>query len=115
MRRNTAGLAAWLVQRLGALYMLVFFVSFFVYFLLRPIHSYPQWRAWAAQPAVGVALFIFFIALLLHMWVGLRDVLFDYVQPARLRPLLAAVLGVCLAALGVWLVWILIRAQYPVA
>ena len=53
----------------------------------------------------------FFVALLSHMWVGLRDVVFDYVQPASLRPLLAGVLGSALAGVGVWLVWILFRAQ----
>lgn len=62
---------------------------FLVYFLFYTIHSYSQWRA----------------------WVGLRDVVFDYVQPARLRPQLAGVLAFGLAALGVWLVWILLQAQ----
>lgn len=111
MNRKSAGLAAWLVQRAGAVYMLLFVLFFLVYFLLDPIHSYPEWRAWVAQPAMSVALFAFFVALLSHMWVGLRDVVFDYVQPARLRPLLVGVLGLGLAGLGVWLVWILFRAQ----
>ena len=111
MNRKLAGLPAWLVQRVGAVYMLLFVLFFLVYFLLYPIHSYPEWRAWVAKPAMSVALFVFFVALLSHMWVGLRDVVFDYVQPARLRPLLAGVLGMGLAGLGVWLVWILFRAQ----
>lgn len=111
MNRKLGGLPAWLLQRAGALYMLLFVLFFLACFLLEPIDSYAQWRAWVAKPATSVALLVFFAALLSHMWVGLRDVVFDYVQPARLRPLLAGVLGVGLAGLGVWLVWILFRAQ----
>lgn len=111
MSRKISGLPVWLVQRAGAVYMLLFVLFFLVYFLLYPIHSYQEWRAWVAQPVMSVALFTFFVALLVHMWVGLRDVVFDYVQPARLRPPLAVVLIIGLAGLGVWLVWILFRAQ----
>lgn len=111
MNARHAGLSAWLVQRVGAVYMLLFISFFLVYFLFYPIDSYLQWRAWVAKPAMSVALFAFFAALLSHMWVGLRDVVFDYVQPARLRPVLAGVLGVGLAGIGIWLVWILFRAQ----
>ena len=90
--------------------MLLFVLFFLVYFMVHPIHSFLEWREWVAQPPISVALFVFFVALLSHMWVGLRDVVFDYVQPS-LRPLLAGVLGIALAGVGVWLVWILFRAQ----
>ena len=111
MNRKLTGLGTWLAQRVGAVYMLSFVLVFLFYFLIYPIHSYPEWREWVARPAMSVALFVFFVALLSHMWVGLRDVVFDYVQPAGLRPLLAGVLGIALAGVGAWLVWILFRAQ----
>ena len=111
MNRKLTGLGTWLAQRVGAAYMLLFVLVFLFYLLIYPIHSYPEWREWVARPAMSVALFVFFVALLSHMWVGLRDVVFDYVQPAGLRPLLAGVLGIALAGVGAWLVWILFRAQ----
>lgn len=111
MNRKLAGLPSWFLQRVGAVFMLLFVLFFLVYFLLYPLHSYVEWRAWVARPAMSIALFAFFAALLSHMWVGLRDVLFDYVRPASLRPMLSGLLSIGMAGIGAWLAWILLRAQ----
>lgn len=111
MKSTPSGLTAWLVQRVTALYML-FFVLFVPGFLsFHPKHSYAQWSAWVGQPAIGIAVFVFFIALLSHMWVGLRDVLFDYARPAGLRRFLLGALIMVLVGIAAWAFWILFRTQ----
>jgi succinate dehydrogenase / fumarate reductase membrane anchor subunit len=45
---------------------------------------------------------IFFAALLLHAWVGLRDVVLDYVRPAAARVAVFALLSLVLTAQGLW-------------
>ena len=84
--RPLSGLTARLVQRVTALYMPLFvlFVPGFLPF--HPKHSYAQRVAWIGQPAISIAVFVFFTALLSHMWAGLRDVLFDYARPCWLTP-----------------------------
>ena len=108
MMRNPTGLPAWAVQRASALYMLLFLVGLLVFFGLYPLHSYEDWKSWVARPAVTLALGLFFVALLGHMWVGLRDVLLDYARPAGLRQaalwLVAA--GLCCAAAS--MAWLLV-------
>ena len=52
---------------------------------------------------------VFGAALLAHAWVGLRDVILDYVRPAALRLSLLGLLALALATLGVWfirIVWL---------
>ena len=60
---------------------------------------------------MALALLAFFAALLLHMWVGLRDVLLDYAKPAGLRHLLLGGVAGSLFGNAVWVVLILARLQ----
>ena len=111
MKYQATGLAAWSVQRAGAVYMLFFVLFVLLALSLRPLHSYAEWRAWVAHPGVTLGLLGFFTALLSHMWVGLRDVLLDYVRAAGLRRLLLGVLGFFLLGIAAWVLWILVRIQ----
>lgn len=74
-----------------------------LFLLLQPPESYAQWRAWLSQPLVGLATVLFSWALLIHAWVGMRDVLMDYVRPTALRLALMSVVVVLLAGSGLWL------------
>ena len=111
MRLRFTGLAAWWVQRASAVCMLLFIVFALAAFSLYPRHSYLEWRSWAGSPGVALATLAFFAALLLHMWVGLRDVLLDYAKPAGLRRLLLGGVAVGLFGIAVWVVLILARLQ----
>ena len=109
MRTPGTGLHAWLVQRAAAVYMLLFIVYALAHFVADPPHSHAAWRAWITAPGVRVATALFFAALLVHAWIGLRDVLMDYVQPIAVRVALLALTGFGLTAIGVWVVRILWR------
>lgn len=107
MRKTFTGLRAWLVQRITAVYMLLFIVFFLAHFVVDPPHSYPAWHGWMTGPSVGIATAVFFAALLAHAWVGLRDVILDYIHAMVFRVGLLVLLGFGLTALGVWVVRIL--------
>jgi succinate dehydrogenase / fumarate reductase membrane anchor subunit len=102
-----SGLRAWLVQRASAVYMLLFIVYLLGHFVLDRPDSYTIWRDWMLSPGVSISATIFFAALLLHAWVGLRDVALDYVQPVALRIGFLTLLVFALAAAGLWVVRIL--------
>jgi succinate dehydrogenase / fumarate reductase, membrane anchor subunit len=102
-----AGLRAWLVQRMSAVYMLFFIAFFLVHFAVDPPHSYPIWRTWMTSFSVSIATAVFFAALLAHAWVGLRDVILDYIHPMVFRVCLLVLLGFLLTAVGAWIVRIL--------
>lgn len=111
MRRAVSGLRAWLFQRLSAVYMLVFIPSVLLHFLFDPPHSYEVWRGWVSSPAITVTIALFFVALLAHAWVGIRDVLMDYVPATVLRVGSLALLTAALLATAAWVVTILVRAS----
>ena len=108
MRRVvTTGLRAWLLQRLSAVAMLLFLVYVLLHFLVAAPHSYLQWNAWVRTPAVAIAASVFFGALLLHAWVGLRDVVMDYVKPLAGRIAVLAAIALVLLAFALWVLRIL--------
>lgn len=102
MRKSVTGLRAWLLQRATAVYMLAFIVFFLAHFLRDRPRSYGAWHGWMTAPGVSIAACVFFAALLLHAWVGLRDVVLDYVRPLALRLCALALLGGGLAAAAIW-------------
>lgn len=107
MKRAVTGLRAWLVQRVSAVYMLLFIVFVLIHFLVDAPHSYWAWRDWMTSSGVSIATTVFFAALLAHAWVGLRDVIMDYVHPIAIRVCLLVLLGFGLTAMGVWVMRIL--------
>jgi len=97
-----SGLRAWLLQRFSAIYLLFFFLSALIYFVFFPPHSYQAWHDWITAPVVSIATMVFFAALLLHAWIGLRDVILDYVKPLALRVGVLALLGLALLVVAMW-------------
>jgi succinate dehydrogenase / fumarate reductase, membrane anchor subunit len=87
--------------------MLAFIVYFLSHFVGDPPHSYPVWRSWLMSSGVSIATVVFFLALLAHAWVGVRDVIMDYVHPVAIRLGLLALLGFGLIAMGIWVARIL--------
>ena len=75
MKTISSALPAWLVQRLSALYMLLFLLYGLARWnFVRPV-GYEAWRSWVLGASVRLPLALFLAALLLHAWVGLRDVI----------------------------------------
>ena len=101
------GLPAWLAQRLSAVFMLGFIVFMLVHFLADPPRSYDAWRIWVGKPGVSMVIVLFVAALLIHAWVGMRDVTLDYVAPLAARIAVLSVIAATLLAAAVWIVQIL--------
>ena len=102
-----AGLRPWLLQRLSAVYLAVYIIYLWLHFVFQAPADYLAWQGWMASPAISVSAALFFLALLLHVWVGLRDILMDYVQPLSVRLFVTAMLAIGLSACGLWVLRIL--------
>lgn len=104
---RASGFRAWLLQRLSAVYMALFIGMFVLHLVLDAPNSYQEWRTWMALPFIAVTASIFFAALLIHAWVGLRDVIMDYVHPLGVRFVLLTLVAAGLLAMGLWVLRIL--------
>lgn len=102
MISRSHGLKAWLIQRLSAVYMAVYLAGAIFCLVVSPPQDYSQWKALIAAPAVSVATLLFFGMLLVHAWVGVRDVVMDYVHVYALRFVLLALVAGGLVVMGVW-------------
>lgn len=102
MRKTVTGLRAWLVQRVSAVYMLLFIVYFLIRLVTDPPRSYSEWHGWMMHSSVSIATGVFFAALLAHVWIGVRDVIMDYIHPVALRVSVLTLLGFGLMAMGLW-------------
>jgi succinate dehydrogenase / fumarate reductase membrane anchor subunit len=103
------GLKAWLIQRVTAVYLAIFFPFAAIKLIWLTPHNYEQWIAWVAHPFVNAALALFILSLLLHAWIGLRDVVMDYVKSAALRAGLFTMLIIFLSGCGMWALRLLLK------
>jgi succinate dehydrogenase / fumarate reductase membrane anchor subunit len=99
--RPSAGLRTWLLQRLSATYIAMFIIIFAVAWGGEPV-TYEVWRAWVSHPVSNIALILFIFALLLHAWVGIRDVIMDYVNSVPLRYIFLISFGLSFISMALW-------------
>ena len=102
MSRQAHGLRAWLLQRFSAVYLVVFLVYLGLHFSAAPELDYVAWRSWLADPLVNLTTGLFVLSIVVHAWVGIRDVIMDYVIHSGLRVALFAIVALILAGCGLW-------------
>jgi len=107
MTWRAQGMRAWLLQRLSAVYLAVYIIGSVVLFSLCTPENYSAWRDTFAHPVMNIASLLFFVALMVHAWVGVRDILIDYVHPVMLRFVLMNALMFALLSMGIWITFIL--------
>ena len=103
------GMGDWLSQRITAVVMGLYTVIVLVAFFASSLSSYDRWASLYAAPWMKVATLVTLVALLYHVWVGMRDIWMDYVKPAGIRLLLQCATIVWLIACLAYAVIILWR------
>lgn len=97
--RLFSGQRAWMLQRVTAVALLVAIAIVAATLLIGPPMSYERWLGVATSPHGAVLIVLTFGALCLHGWVGLRDIVLDYVHPPGLRLALLSLAGLVLIAI----------------
>jgi succinate dehydrogenase / fumarate reductase membrane anchor subunit len=103
------GLRDWLAQRITAVIMAVYTVILLVVLVGAVPITYPVWKDLFAQGWMRVATLLFAASLAWHAWVGVRDILMDYVKPVGVRLSLQVIVLVVLAGYLGWTIQILWR------
>ena len=103
------GLGSWLLQRLSAAVVVLYFLALLVAVLLLPEFNYGNWATLFANQLMKVITLIGGIAVLYHAWVGVRDIYMDYIKPTGIRLTLQALTVLLLTGYGFWLAMILWR------
>lgn len=97
-----SGTGWWLIQRISAVSILVSGGALILGWLWHRPFEYDSWHA--AFQSIQTKLFVWLLvaSLCLHAWVGLRDVLMDYVKPMAARLGLDVLIVITLSMCVVW-------------
>ena len=96
------GLRDWLVQRVTAVLMAAYILLLVgIVWRVAP-QDHAAWATVFSHQWMRIATFLFFASLFWHAWVGVRNVLMDYVKPTAIRLTAQIVVIVSLFAYLIW-------------
>ncbi|QRN41135.1 MAG: succinate dehydrogenase, hydrophobic membrane anchor protein [Neisseriaceae bacterium] len=81
------GIRDWIFQRLSAVLILVFSIIFITGLFFTP-STYEAWQQFFSYVSVKIVTQIIVIAIIVHAWVGIRDIWMDYINNSGLRLLM---------------------------
>jgi succinate dehydrogenase / fumarate reductase, membrane anchor subunit len=97
----------WLVQRVTALVMVLYTLLVLGLLLWFGGLDYAAWKGAFGNEAFRIATFVCMVSLLWHAWVGVRNILMDYVKPVAPRLALQVLVICALVGYAGWAIQIL--------
>src|SRR5262245_45240668 len=102
-----SGVRDFLLQRISAAYMAIFLLGFIIYLFFYPTTYFYSWHQLFENEVVKIAVFFFFLSMMIHAWIGVWMVATDYLKADITRLFfLILVMGLLLISL-VWSIAIL--------
>ncbi len=101
------GLRDWLVQRISAVLMALYSICVVAYLLSLPRFDYDIWTEMFSSQAMRTLTLLFLLGLYYHAWIGVRDIVMDYVKPAGVRLVIHVLVILSLLLYVIWSVDIL--------
>lgn len=104
-----SGLYDWVVQRITAVVLAIYFVTLFGYLLLSPNLDYQQWQELFSTTWIRIASLMALMALCAHAWIGMWTISTDYLTSDMLggKATLIRFLfqAACVVLIFIYLVW----------
>ncbi|MBY0575618.1 MAG: succinate dehydrogenase, hydrophobic membrane anchor protein [Gallionellaceae bacterium] len=101
------GLRDWLIQRITAAVMAVYSVMLASYLLLQPHLNYDVWTGLFSSQLMRTFTLLFLSGLFYHAWIGVRDIVMDYVKSPNVRLSIHVLVILALLLYAIWSVQIL--------
>lgn len=101
------GVRDWLIQRVSAVFMIAYVLSLVTLLFLVTPQDYVAWKSIFNNQWMRIASLLFLVSLFWHAWVGVRNILMDYVQATGVRLTLHVLTILSLLFYLVWSVEIL--------
>jgi succinate dehydrogenase / fumarate reductase membrane anchor subunit len=101
------GLGAWLLQRFTAVYLVIMVAYIFVLCLGNDFSTQTQLRQVLSSRFMSISVSLMILAILGHGWVGIRDIVMDYIKPLGLRLVIYACVITYILYIMVWALRIL--------
>jgi succinate dehydrogenase / fumarate reductase, membrane anchor subunit len=101
------GLKDWLIQRVSAIILGLYFIVMLGFFIMNPHVSYEKWSAFIHCKVFLVINVLTMISLILHAWIGLWTVTTDYLKDTVIRLPIQMLIKLFLIGLMIWFFMIL--------
>ena len=101
------GMRDWLIQRITAVVMAAYCLVLTGYVLFVPQTNYDLWTSLFSSQIVRTFSLLFLMSLFYHAWIGIRDIVMDYVKPAAVRLAIHVLVILALLLYTIWSVQIL--------
>jgi len=101
------GIRDWLVQRVTASVMAIYALLMLLVILFARPGDYQAWRGLFAHQGFRLASLLFALSVFWHAWIGVRDILMDYVHATGVRLALQVGVVLLLVAYALWSIQIL--------
>jgi succinate dehydrogenase / fumarate reductase membrane anchor subunit len=101
------GLRDWLAQRVSAVVMVMYTLLVTVILLSQSPLQYTEWKALFSYQWMRFASLLFLLSLFIHAWIGVHDILMDYVSATSIRLGLQVAVIVALVVYIIWSIQIL--------
>ncbi|MAM70552.1 MAG: succinate dehydrogenase, hydrophobic membrane anchor protein [Gammaproteobacteria bacterium] len=104
-----SGLYDWVVQRVSAVFLLLYILFLVYVFATTPDMQYEDWQALFSGNAMRIGSLIALLSLCAHAWIGMWTIATDYLTPKMLGGSAGIVRFlfelVCLIVLFIYFVW----------
>lgn len=101
------GLRDWLAQRITGAVMIVYSLVVAVLLLRQTSFGYDTWIELFSGNVMRTFSMLFLLSLFYHAWIGVRDIVMDYVKPTSIRLLIHVLVILALILYVIWSVQIL--------
>ncbi|MDP2759666.1 MAG: succinate dehydrogenase, hydrophobic membrane anchor protein [Sideroxyarcus sp.] len=101
------GLRDWLIQRVTAVLMALYLLGIAGFLLWQRSFGYDTWIDLFSSNVMRTFSLLFLLSVFYHAWVGVRDIVMDYVKPAGIRLLIHVLVILALLLYTIWSVQIL--------
>jgi succinate dehydrogenase / fumarate reductase membrane anchor subunit len=103
------GFRDWLAQRVTGVLMALFTIVLLLQVLVGKPMDYYKWAGIFSAQWMKVFTFVVIVSLLVHAWVGMRDIWMDYIKPVGLKLALQVFTIVWLVGCAGWAIQVLWR------
>lgn len=101
------GLRDWLIQRVTAVVLAVYSVALAGWLLMQPRLDYEVWTGLFSSQTVRSVTLLVLLVLFYHAWIGVRDIVMDYIKHAGVRLVIHVLVILALLLYTIWSVEIL--------
>lgn len=101
------GLRDWLVQRISAVVMAIYALFIAGWVVLNAPLGYDAWTLLFSSNVVRSFTLLVLLAVFFHAWIGMRDIVMDYVKPPGVRLAIHVLVILALMLYAIWSVQIL--------